>query len=95
MTYLQLFNAATGDTTTLSRCTVAVAKYARYLLGLTPAPSAGKLAWAQATVQDARSAAESIMWGVVGDPAYLQDGAGITDAALQAAVEASVNAITP
>jgi hypothetical protein len=95
MAYIDTFNTATGDTTTLSRCTVAVAKYARYLLGLSPAPSATRLAWAKEAVHDAPREAKAIMWGVVGDPAYVQDGPNISDAALQGAVETAVNAITP
>ena len=94
-TYLQIYNSVGGDGQTRARAAVACAKYARYLLGLTPAPSATKLAWAQAAAGDAPAAAAAGMWGIVGDPQYLADGPAITDLALQTAVETVINSTTP
>lgn len=95
LTYMQLYNAATGDTTTLSRTMVAVSKYARYIVGGGGSPGAGRLAWAAGAVADTRGAAERLMWAVVGDPAYIAAGEAIDDASLQSALEAAVNALYP
>jgi hypothetical protein len=93
---MQLYNAATGDTTTRSRVMVAVSKYARYLVGGgQPGASAGRLGWAAGAVADTGGAADRLMWAVVGDPAYQSAGSAIDDASLQAALEAAVNAIYP
>src|SRR5262245_17205614 len=95
-TYMELYNAAVGDTSTRSRVMVAVAKYARFLAGGGQAgASQGRLQWATAALADARGHADQIMWAVVGDPGYLAAGEAITDAALQAALEAAVNAVYP
>jgi hypothetical protein len=95
-TYMELYNAATGDTTTRSRVMVAISKYARFLVGGgQQGASTGRLAWAAAAIANTGAQADQLMWAVVGDPAYQSAGAGITDAALQSALEAAVNAIYP
>jgi hypothetical protein len=46
-------------------------------------------------VADTGGAADRLMWAVVGDQAYIDNGSAITDAQLQAALESAVNAIYP
>lgn len=95
-TYMDLYNSATGDTTTRSRVMVAVSKYARYLVGGgDTTASTARLKWASDSLAAIGPATDQLMWAVVGDPAYLSAGEAIADTDLQSALEAAVNAIYP
>jgi hypothetical protein len=75
------------------RITVACLKYADYIVGeaaSTPAHTT-RTKWAQSTMSAPETAAMVVQPTVVMDPAVQQDGAAITDAALQSAVENTIN----
>lgn len=75
------------------RVKVACLIYARYIMdeaSNTPAHST-RIKWAQATMVNPDAAAATVTPTVVMDGAVQQDGAAIDDAALQSAVENSIN----
>lgn len=77
------------------RVKVAALKYAdSILIEATTVPAHNtRERWAMQTFQQPDLAAQNLQPPVVMDPAVQQDGSGITDAALQAAVEGVVNKI--
>ena len=77
------------------RTKVACLKYATYIVNEAPSVEAhsARYRWAQATFAQPDMAAANITPMVVMDPSVQQDGAAVTDAALQTAVEAIVNKI--
>jgi hypothetical protein len=75
------------------RISVACLKFADYILGeaaSTPAHST-RIKWAQQTLAAPETAAMQVQPVVVMDPAIQQDGATVTDAVLQSAVENTIN----
>lgn len=81
------------DPVFVGRVKVACLKYATYIMdedASVPAHST-RIKWAQTTTANPDSTAQTITPTVVMDGAVQQDGAAITDAALQSAVENSVN----
>jgi hypothetical protein len=75
------------------RVKVAVLKFASSIMvedGTVPAHNTRER-WAVNAMQNPQMVASQITPGVVMDPAVQQDGAAVTDAALQAATEAVVN----
>lgn len=75
------------------RIKVACIKYADFIL-LEPADTPAhntRVRWAQQAESQPDATAGQIQPVVVMDPAVQQDGSAVTDAALQSAVEASVN----
>lgn len=77
----------------VGRVKVAVLKFATSITDeatTTPAHSA-RLRWAQQAILNADQMAFTVTPPTVLDPAVQQDGAAITDAALQSAVENTVN----
>jgi hypothetical protein len=78
-----------------NRVKVACLSYASYIQGEAPTTPAHvtRVKWAQNTLISPDQAATNIQPVVVMDPAVLADGSGITDVALQSAVENSVNKI--
>lgn len=81
------------DETLRGRITVACLKYADYIVGESPSTPAHatRIKWAQQTMAAPETAAMLIQPVVVMDPAVQQDGSAITDAALQSAVENTIN----
>ena len=77
------------------RVKVASLKYATYIVNEAPSVEAhsARYRWAQATFAQPDMAAANITPMVVMDPSVQQDGAAVSDAALQSAVEAIVNKI--
>lgn len=75
------------------RCQVAALKYAdSIMIEATSVPAHNtRVRWATATMQSPQMAATQIQPPTVMDPAVQQDGAAVTDAGLQAAVEGVVN----
>jgi len=81
------------DKAFLDRTKIACLHFADYILGeavSVPAHSS-RLRWAQNTNLSPDQSAMQVMPVLVMDPAVQQDGAAITDTALQSAVENSVN----
>jgi hypothetical protein len=81
------------DATFVDRVKVACLKFADYILNEpanTPAHNT-RIRWAQTTTTSPDSVAQNITPPVVMDSAVQQDGAAITDAALQTTVETVVN----
>jgi hypothetical protein len=78
-----------------NRVKVGCLSYASYIMGEAPTVAAHttRVRWAQNTLISPDQAATGIQPVVVMDPAVLQDGAAITDTALQSAVENAVNKI--
>jgi hypothetical protein len=81
------------DAIFMGRVKVACLKYADYILNEAPsvAGHSSRYRWAQNTFAMPDGAASQVTPPVVMDPAVQQDGAAITDAALQSAVEGVVN----
>lgn len=82
-----------NDTAFRSRVKVGCLKYADYIsleAATVPAHST-RIRWAQQTMVNSDAAAATVTPTVVMDGAVQQDGAAITDAALQSAVENSIN----
>jgi L-lactate utilization protein LutC len=73
-----------------TRVTAAVAKYALYLLG--GSPTVNQLAWAREAIRTPAEAGRQVAFHVLDDTNFLAGGSDITDAQLQGAVEAAVNA---
>lgn len=84
-----------NDGTFRGRVKVACLKYADYisLEAATVPAHATRIKWAQQTYAMPDASAANVTPAVVMDPAVQQDGAAITDAALQSAVEGAVNKI--
>ena len=82
-----------NDISFRGRIKVACLKYAVYIAdepSSTPA-HATRIKWSQATFQNPEGQAAIVQPTVVMDDAVQQDGAAITDSALQTSVETSVN----
>lgn len=95
-TYMDLYNAAIGDTTTRSRVMVAIAKYAAYVAGGNVANATTvRMKWATDSIAAIGPATDQLMWAVVGDPAYQSAGSAIADTDLQTALETAVASIYP
>lgn len=77
------------------RVKVASLKFAQYIVNEQPNVEAhsARYRWAQATFTQPDFTAANITPMVVMDPSVQQDGAAVSDAALQTAVEAIVNKI--
>lgn len=92
LTYAQSA-ALMRDSAFIDRVKVAILKYAEFILNESPATQghAGRYRWAQAATVGPDSAAQTTTPPVVIDPSVQLDGAAITDAALQTAVETVVN----
>jgi len=75
------------------RTKVACLHFASYILGeaVTVPAHSSRLRWAQSTNTSPDQSAVQVMPVLVMDPAVQQNGAAITDMALQTAVENSVN----
>ena len=85
--------ALMNDTAFRGRVKVACLKYSTYIMdeaANVPAHST-RIKWAQATMTNPDAAAAMVTPTCVMDGAVQQDGAAITDAALQSAVENSIN----
>lgn len=85
--------AVMKDPAFVDRVKVACLKYADYILN-EPVNTAGhssRYRWAQQTTQNPDGAAQGITPPTVMDAAVQQDGAAISDAALQSSVEGVVN----
>jgi hypothetical protein len=81
------------DPAFVDRVKVACLKYADFILNepaSTPAHST-RIRWAQTTTTSPDNAAQTLAPPVVMDTQVQQDGAAITDAALQTSVETTVN----
>lgn len=92
LTYQELF-ALRGDADFRGRTSVACVKFAEYITGEasnTPAHST-RYKWAQTTLVQPEVAVNQVIATVTNDPAVVEQGATITDAALQSVVENSVN----
>jgi len=76
-----------------NRVKVACLTYADYIFGeATSVPAHNtRIKWAQNTMISPDGAAQNCVSTVVMDPAVQQDGAAVTDAALQGATENAVN----
>ena len=74
----------------IDRCTAAVVKYANYILG-NQAATTPQLAWAREAIRSPQSVGDQVSWYVLDQPDYISDGSGITDQALQGAIEAAIN----
>lgn len=85
--------ALMNDQAFRSRVKVACLKYADFItLEAASVPAhTTRLKWAQATMLNPDAAAATVTPMVVMDPAVQQDGAAITDAALQSATEGVIN----
>lgn len=91
MTYEET-NSLTKDAVFRGRVSVACCHYASYITGepaSTPAHST-RYKWAQQTLVQPEIAVNQVISTVVDDTAVQADGAAITDAALQSAVETAV-----
>lgn len=77
----------------IGRVKVSCLKYANYILGEDPATPghSSRTKWAQSTFAQPDLIAQQIVSPVVMDAAVQADGAAIADAALQSAVENTVN----
>lgn len=85
--------ALMGDAAFRGRVKVACLKYSTYIndeAASTPAHST-RIKWAQSTMANPDAAAATVTPTTVMDAAVQQDGATIEDAALQSAVENSIN----
>jgi hypothetical protein len=84
-----------SDGVFIGRVKVGCLKYADYITGESPGVPAHptRVRWAQNVFQNPDNVAQTITPTVVMDAAVQQDGAGITDAALQSAVENAVNKV--
>jgi len=92
MTYLESA-ALTADPEFRSRVKIAVLKYSDSILieaSSVPAHNT-RVKWAQNAMQQPDMVANQIQPPTVMDPAVQQDGAAVSDASLQGAVEAVVN----
>ena len=81
------------DNAFVNRVQVACLKYADFITLEAPSVPAHttRIKWAQQTMLNPAAAASLVTPTVVMDPAVQQDGAAITDTALQSAVENSIN----
>jgi hypothetical protein len=81
------------DPSFVNRIKVACLKYADYITNEGPGVTAhwSRLRWAQSVVQAPDAVALNLAPIVVMDGSVQQDGAAITDAALQSALEGAVN----
>ena len=86
-------DALMQDLTFIGRVKVGCLTYANYITGEAPTVPAHstRIKWAQATFNSPDGVARQLTPIVVMDAAVQQDGADITDAALQSAVENAVN----
>jgi hypothetical protein len=91
MTYEETFQLM-RDQIFRGRVSVACAKFATYIADEQPDVPAHptRYKWAMATLSNPDSATAQVMPTVVWDAAVQQDGAAVTDAALQGAVENAV-----
>ncbi len=74
----------------VNRCTSAVVQYALYLLGNQTATT-DQLTWAREAIRSPGSIGDQVAWHVMDHPDFIDLGSGITDVALQGAVEAAIN----
>jgi hypothetical protein len=78
------------------RCTLAIASYAKYILGQTNVP-ARKYAWAQNTFLNPNGVFQQLSNGIVLDPTFTglangtADISSITDAQVDSAVQTTIN----
>lgn len=72
-----------------TRVTAAVAKYALYLLGGSPATP--YLAWAREAIRTPAAVGGQVAYHLLDDTNFLAGGSDITDAQLQGACEAAIN----
>ncbi|WP_425618054.1 hypothetical protein NA78x_001747 [Anatilimnocola sp. NA78] len=83
----------------ISRCTAAVTKYARYIMGEAGnvANHANRLAWARNAMAAPQIWGERMSHVVVDQPDFISGGSSITDETLGGAIENAINAhhITP
>lgn len=88
-------SALMSDPTFRGRTKVACLKFAQYIVNEQPNVEAhsARYRWAQATFAQPDFTAGNITPMVVMDPSVQADGAAVSDAALQSAVEAIVNKI--
>jgi len=77
----------------IDRVKVACLKYADFILNEAPNVPAHstRIRWAQTTTESPDHAAQTLAPPVVMDAQVQQDGAAITDAALQSSVETTIN----
>ena len=77
----------------IDRVKVACLKYADFILNEQPSTPAHstRIRWAQSTTESPDHAAQTVTPPVVMDGQVQQDGAAITDAALQTTVETTIN----
>jgi hypothetical protein len=92
LTYEQTY-ALMSDTTFRGRVNIACVNFARYITDEAPNTTAHatRIKWAQNTLLNPEVAVNQVIPTVVTDSAVQTDGAAITDAALQSAVETAVN----
>lgn len=85
--------ALTRDQAFRGRVAVGTTKFATYITDEAPNTPAHptRYKWSMATLPNPEGAVAQIIWTVVMDSAVQQDGAAVTDTALQGAVEAAVN----
>lgn len=90
-TYLEIYNLKQESSAIRARASVAVSKYARYLLGASN--DATLLAWARNAIRVPDSHVEAMLAAIVSDTAIAdaQDPSVVTDVQLQTIVETLVN----
>jgi hypothetical protein len=93
-TLLEAYNLRHQTITLRSRVIAAVAKKAIDVLNEVPATEnhAARLTWAKATLADAGTTADKIMWAVIADAAILAAGDSATDTNILTAVANAINA---
>lgn len=81
------------DGTFIDRVKVACLKYADFILNEQPSTPAHstRIRWAQTTTESPDHAAQSLTPPIVMDAQVQQDGAAISDTALQTSVETTIN----
>jgi len=90
--YIQVYNLQAESSAILARSTVAITKYARYLLGASQ--DATLLAWARTAIRDPGAMARTMLFAIVSDSAIADaaDPDAVTDGQVQTIVETLVNA---
>jgi hypothetical protein len=94
MDYLATANLR-ADADFVKRVEIAIAKFALYILAESPSTPnhAARYRWADQAIKNTPAFAQALLTAVVLDAAVQADGALISDALLQSAVEAQVNIV--
>jgi hypothetical protein len=75
----------------LPRCEAAVTNYALYILSNAEATQ-NQLGWAREAIRNPQSVGNAVSYHVLNQPAFIDNGSGISDAVLSGAIETAINA---